>query len=78
MTWTSSTPSVATISSGGLASGVAVGSTIIQAVTGSVNGSTGLTVTTQVQHSILLTWTASTSPVAGYNASVPQFQVGRT
>ncbi len=68
VTWTSSAPSVATIGSGGLATGVGAGSTTIQAASGSVNGSTGLTVTTQVLHSILLGWTASTSQVAGYNA----------
>src|SRR5208283_2109984 len=44
-TWTSSATSVATISSGGLATGVAPGSTTIQATSGSINGSTGLTVT---------------------------------
>src|SRR5271165_4487301 len=45
-TWTSSATSVATINSAGLATAVAVGSTTIQAASGSVNGSTGLTVTT--------------------------------
>jgi hypothetical protein len=44
-TWTSSSPSVATITSGGLATGVAAGTTTIKAVSGSVSGSTGLTVT---------------------------------
>ena len=43
--WTSSAPTIATISSGGLASGVAAGSTTIQASSGSINGSTSLTVT---------------------------------
>ena len=43
--WTSSAPSVATITSGGLATGVAVGNTTIEASWGSINGSTGLTVT---------------------------------
>ena len=45
VTWTSSAPSVATIGSGGLATGVAAGSTIIQATLATINGSTGLTVT---------------------------------
>ena len=45
VTWTSSAPSVATIGSGGLATGVAAGSTTIQATLATVNGSTGLTVT---------------------------------
>ena len=44
-TWTSSNPSIATISTGGLATGVAAGSTTIQAAVGAIHGSTGLTVT---------------------------------
>jgi len=44
-TWTSSAPSVATISSGGLATALVAGSTTIQAASGSITGSTGLTVT---------------------------------
>ena len=43
--WTSSIPSVATISNTGLATGVAPGSTTIQAAVGLINGSTSLTVT---------------------------------
>jgi hypothetical protein len=67
-TWTSSTPTVATINSTGLATGVSAGSTTIQAAVGTINGSTGLTVTQPVQHYVSLAWTASTSPVVGYNA----------
>ena len=44
-TWTSSVPSVATIGSTGLALGVAAGSTTIQATSGSIYGTTNLTVT---------------------------------
>src|SRR5271165_3007437 len=44
-TWTSSTPSIATISSSGLATALAAGSTTIQAVAGSINTSTSLAVT---------------------------------
>ena len=44
-TWTSTSPSVATITSTGLATGVSAGSTTIQAELGSINGSTTLTVT---------------------------------
>jgi uncharacterized membrane protein len=43
--WTSSLTSVATINSSGLATGVAPGSTTIQAAVGTINGSTTLTVT---------------------------------
>ena len=45
VTWTSSAPSVATISSAGMATGVGAGSTTIQATLATINGSTGLTVT---------------------------------
>jgi len=45
VTWTSTPPIVATISSAGLATAVAAGSTTIQATSGSITGSTGLTVT---------------------------------
>jgi Bacterial Ig-like domain (group 2)/Galactose oxidase, central domain/IPT/TIG domain len=44
-TWTSSSPSVATISATGLATAVAPGQTTIQATAGGINGSTLLTVT---------------------------------
>jgi hypothetical protein len=44
-TWTSSSPSIATISSTGLATGVAAGSTTIKAASDSINGTTNLTVT---------------------------------
>ena len=65
--WTSSSPTVATISSAGLTTAIASGSTTIQATSGSISGSTSLTVTTQTL--VSLTWTASTSPgIAGYNA----------
>jgi len=43
--WTSSIPSVATINTSGLATGIAAGSATIQAAVGSINGSTALTVT---------------------------------
>jgi hypothetical protein len=43
-TWSSSDTSVATITSGGLASGVAAGSTTINAAVGSVSGTTKLSV----------------------------------
>ena len=44
-TWTSSSPSVATISTGGLATGVAAGTTTIKAASGSIYGTASLTVT---------------------------------
>ena len=57
-TWTSSYPSVATITSTGLATGVAAGSTTIKATSGSINGTTTLTVTA------LPTFTISASPTS--------------
>jgi hypothetical protein len=44
-TWTSSSPSVATISATGLATAIALGQTTIEATAGGINGSTLLTVT---------------------------------
>jgi uncharacterized protein YjdB len=55
VTWSSSTTSVATITSGGLLTAVAAGSSTIQAVSGSVSGSTGLTVTAPTLTSIAVT-----------------------
>src|SRR5271157_4372042 len=55
VTWTSSATSVATINSTGLASGIAAGNTTIQAASGSINGTTGLTVTAPVLVSIAVT-----------------------
>src|ERR1700730_18048169 len=45
-TWSSSSPSVATVSTAGVANAVATGSTTIEASLNGMNGSTGLTVTT--------------------------------
>ncbi len=64
--WSSSAPSVATVSAG-LATALAAGSTTIKATSGSVSGSTALTVT--AQPIVSLVWTASTSQnVVGYIA----------
>ena len=52
VTWTSSVPSVATISATGLASAVGPGPTVIQAALGTINGSTTLTVTSAVTFTI--------------------------
>jgi uncharacterized protein YjdB len=67
-TWTSSATSFATIAGGGLATAVAAGSTTIQATSGSITGSTTLTVT-QLIRSVALAWTGSiSSGISGYNA----------
>jgi Bacterial Ig-like domain (group 2) len=54
-TWSSSTLTVATISTAGLATSVGTGSTTIQASSGSINGSTTLTVTPATLVSISVT-----------------------
>jgi hypothetical protein len=58
--WTSSNTGVASITTGGLATGVAAGTATIQATLGSVAGSTGLTVTTTTTPSI-----TTISPASG-------------
>src|SRR6202162_1403053 len=55
VTWTSMSAGVATITTGGLASGVAPGSSNIQATSGNINGSATLTVTAATLVSIAVT-----------------------
>ena len=55
VTWGSTGTSVATITTGGLATGAGVGGTTIQATSGAITGSTGLTVTAPVLISIAVT-----------------------
>jgi len=55
VTWASDTTGVATISSGGLATAVAVGTATVSATKGGVTGSTGLTVTAATLQSIAVT-----------------------
>jgi len=55
VTWSSSGTSVATITSAGLAMGAGSGSTTISAASGSINGSTGLTITPALLVSIAIT-----------------------
>ena len=62
--WTSSNTAVATITGGGLATGVAPGSVTIQAITGSISGSTSLTIS-PVLVSIAVTPTNSSIPQGG-------------
>ena len=54
VTWTSSAPSVATISSTGLATAVAVGTSTITATSGTVNGTASLTVSSKTITSITI------------------------
>ena len=55
VTWTSSNTGVATIASSGLAAGIAVGNTTIQAASGSVSGSSSLTVASLALQSLAIT-----------------------
>lgn len=55
VTWTSSSTNIATISAGGLASGVALGSATITCSSGSVNASTTLTVSNKTVVSVAVT-----------------------
>ena len=70
-TWSSSSTSVATIASGGLATSAGVGSTTVSAASGSVTGSTTLTVTAPILSSINI---APADPVLGYLGAVQQFR----
>jgi hypothetical protein len=54
-TWSSGTTTVATITASGLATGAGVGSSTIKATSGTVNGSTALTVTAATLQSIAVT-----------------------
>jgi len=66
-TWSSSAPAVATVSAG-LATSLTAGTTTVKATSGSISGSTILTVTAPI-HSVSLAWTASiSSGISGYNA----------
>src|SRR5690242_604376 len=55
VTWSSATPGVATITSGGLATARSVGTSTIKATSGAVNGSTVLTVSAAALQSIAVT-----------------------
>ena len=55
VTWSSSSTAVATLTSGGLATGAGAGTTTIQAVSGAISGSTTLTVTPPTLVSIAVT-----------------------
>src|SRR6185437_17111786 len=63
VTWTSSNIGAATVSSGGLAKGVAAGTATITATSGSKSGSTGLTITAA-------TVTLKSISIAPANASI--------
>ncbi|MBI4689286.1 MAG: DUF1566 domain-containing protein [Nitrospirae bacterium] len=64
VTWSSSNASVATINNSGLATGIAAGSTTIKATSGSISGSTSLTVTQAATGTIQLPKTGQTTSYA--------------
>lgn len=61
--WTSATATVASVSSSGLTAALSVGTSIITATVGSINGSTTLTVTVPALVSISVTPTAASLPL---------------
>ncbi len=69
-TWSTSSPAVATIDTGGLATAVAAGGTTIGAASGAVTGSTTLTVTAATLQSISI---EPTNAVLGYGGATQQF-----
>jgi hypothetical protein len=72
-TWTTTTASVATISSSGLATAVATGSSVITAAVGSISGTTTLTVPPQVTSIAIAPATAGT-----YTGDTDQFTATAT
>ncbi len=62
VTWTSSTPALASITTGGLATGVAVGTTTIGAGLSGVNGSSGLAVQSSLGATSRSIWSATAVP----------------
>ncbi len=71
-TWSSVTTSVATISTGGLATGVAAGTSTIKAVSGGITGSTVLTVTSS-SASLQVLVVSPQNPVIADNSATQTF-----
>ncbi len=79
--WTSGTPTVAIVNGGGLATGVAAGTSTITAATGGISASTMLTVTNATLQSITVTpaspsiapgWTVQFTAVGNFSDSTSQ------
>jgi hypothetical protein len=68
VTWSSSNPAVATMTSAGVATGTSAGTTTIEATLGSISGSTGLTVTSAPAGTAAPGYAATTFAV-GFTAS---------
>jgi hypothetical protein len=66
--WTSSNTGGATIGTSGLLTAIAAGSSNVNAASSGITSNLlALAVVTAIQHSVDVSWTASTSTVAGYN-----------
>ncbi len=65
VTWASSSPAVATVNAGGLATAVGAGTTSVTATLGAVSGTTSLTVTAPTLQSIALTPANPTLQIGG-------------
>ena len=72
-TWTSSSPTVASVSSGGVATGIAAGTSTIQAAVGTVTGSATLTVSSATLVSIAVT---PTNPTLGIGVTTQFIATG--
>ena len=74
-TWSSSNPALATISAGGLATGVSVGNTIITVTSGNINASAALTVTAGAAATIVDgTWHSNDCSDWTFNAGSGQYR----
>src|ERR1700691_1106330 len=71
-TWSSGTTTVATIAAGGLATGVAAGTSVIKAVSGGITGSTTLTVTSGTA-SLQVLVVSPQNPVIADNSATQTF-----
>ncbi|HZD30514.1 MAG TPA: Ig-like domain-containing protein [Candidatus Angelobacter sp.] len=79
VTWSVTPTTYATITSGGLLTGVSLGTSTVQASSGSVIGSTGVTVTTKTVTSVTIQPLTQTLSVSGTNGpSTVQFTATAT
>ncbi len=72
VTWTTGNSAIATVSSGGLVTGVGAGTTTVTATSGSVTGTTTVLVTTSQLQSILVSPASATVSVSGSGTSNSQ------
>lgn len=76
VTWTSSSPSVASIAPNGVATGVADGTTTITATAGTISGNTTLTIRARVGGDAIDPTAAITTPIGGAEVTSPIDVIG--